>query len=123
MIVEKAKQHIATAVKTDIQLPYTEVNPDIVEFCTGSLSISDRGAAAQNNQSSQGADDDGIGKYFKDTEQTLFHRFSGIRTGMGDGSGTKTGFVGEDTTGNSFFMLRKKLPTTPPVTARGRKAP
>ena len=30
MIVEKAKQHIATAVKTDIQLPYTEVNPDIV---------------------------------------------------------------------------------------------
>lgn len=30
IIVEKAKQHIATAVKTDIQLPYTEVNPDIV---------------------------------------------------------------------------------------------
>ncbi len=30
MIVENAKQHIATAVKTETQLPYVEVNPRIV---------------------------------------------------------------------------------------------
>ena len=30
IVVEKAKQHIATAVKTDTQLPYTAVKPWIV---------------------------------------------------------------------------------------------
>ena len=91
---------------------------------TGSLTVIYGYATAQDDQRCHGTDDDGVHEYFKDAEEALFYRFLRIGTGMGDGSGTKTGFIGEDTAGYAlFFMLMKKLPTTPPVTEAGWKAP
>lgn len=85
------------------------------QFCASCLSVRDGDRTAQNDQSSQRTDQNGIGKYLEDTEHTLFYRLSGVSTGMGDGTGTKTSLIGEDTTGNALFMLRNMLPMTPPA--------
>ena len=45
-------------------------------------------AAAQDNKRGKGADDDGIHKYLKDTEQTLLHRIIDLGAGVSDGGGT-----------------------------------
>lgn len=40
-----------------------------------------------------------------------------ICAGMGDGTGTKAGFIGKNTAGDAFFMLKNMLPMMPPVAA------
>ena len=43
--------------------------------------------------------------------------------GMGNGDyGTETHFIGKDTAAHAFFMLMKKLHTTPPVSREAWKA-
>ena len=59
----------------------------------------------------------------KDPEKSLFYRFSGVCTGMCDGTGTKTCLIGKKIPLETpFFILMKKLPTTPPVTDAGLNA-
>ena len=65
-------------------------------------------ATAQDDQRCHGTDDDGIHKYFKDSEEALLYRFLRISTGMGDGSGTKTGLVGEDASGYALFHAHEE---------------
>ena len=60
-------------------------------------------AAAQDNKRGKGADDDGIHKYLKDTEQTLLHRIIDLGACMGNRGSTKTGFIGEDAAGNTLL--------------------
>lgn len=40
-----------------------------------------------------------------------------IRAGMGDGTGTKAGFIGKIPRETPFFMLKNMLPMMPPVAA------
>ena len=75
---------------------------------TGSSSVVDRNTTHQDNKSSQSTDDDRVGKYFENTEHTLFYRFAGVGTGVGDGTGTKSGFIGKDTAGDAFFQAQEE---------------
>ena len=78
------------------------------QLCTCGLSVGDAGAAQQDHQRGQGADDDGIHKHFKDAVKPLLGGIVGIGAGMGDGSGTQTGFVGEDAAGNALLHAHKE---------------
>ncbi len=78
------------------------------QFRTGSFAVIHRHATAQDDQSCHGADDDRVHEYFKDTEEALLYRLLRIGTGVGDGSGTKTGFVGEDTAGYALFHAHEE---------------
>ena len=69
----------------------------------GSRAEGDGHAAAQDDQRGEGADDDGIHKYLKDTEQTLLHRIIDLGACMGNRGSTKTGFIGEDAAGNTLL--------------------
>jgi len=66
------------------------------QFRTGSFTVIYGHTAAQDDQRCHSTDDDGVHEYLKDTEEALLYRLLRIGTGVGDGSGTKTGFVGED---------------------------
>ena len=68
----------------------------------------DGNTAAENDQSSGGTDYDSVGKYLKDTEEALFDRIFGIGGCVSDRSGTKTGFVGENSPGDAFFHAEKE---------------
>lgn len=78
------------------------------QFGSSCLTVRNGYLAAENDQSSQGADQDGIREYFKDTEHSLLYRFSGIGTSMGDGSGTKTSLIGENSSGNTLFHTKEQ---------------
>lgn len=70
---------------------------------TGGRAVVHRHPAAQDDQRGQGADDDGIGKDFEDTEHPLLDRLAGVGTGVGDGAGAQTGLIGEDAAGNALL--------------------
>ena len=79
----------------------------MVKLCASCFSIINSNAAAKDNQCSKSADNDGVCKYFKNTKQTLFYRMSDIGCCMSDRSGTKTCFIGEDTTRYTLFHTGK----------------
>ena len=97
MIVENAKQHMATAVKMETQFPYVLVKPLMVSS-----------APAEDDKRCQRTDHDRVREYLKDPEKSLFYRFSGVCTGMCDGTGTKTCLIGKNTSGNTFFHTHEK---------------
>ncbi len=107
MIVENAKQHIATAVKTETQLPYVEVNPRIVSSAPAAAPY-ETGIPLQRITVVKSTDDDGVCKYFKDPKKSLFDRFTCICASMCDRTGTKTCFIREDTSGYTFFHAHKE---------------
>ena len=69
----------------------------------GRRTVGDGHAAAQDNKSRKGADDDGIDKHLKDAEQSLLHRVVDLGARVGDGGGTETGLIGEDAAGNALL--------------------
>ncbi len=75
MIVENAKQHMATAVKIETQLPYVGKSAD-GKLRTCCCAITNRHAAAEDDKCCQRTDHDRIRKYLKDSEKSLFYRFS-----------------------------------------------
>ena len=108
MIVENAKQQSATAVKIDTQPPYAEVNPLMVSSAPATVAVSNRNAAAQDDECGQCTDHDGVDKHFEDTEKPLFYRFSRIGTGMCDRTGSKSCLIGKNTSGNTLFHTHEK---------------
>ena len=54
------------------------------------------GSAAQDGQSGQGTDHDGVRKDLKDAPHSLFDRLDDVGAGVDHDRGTKAGFIGED---------------------------
>ena len=71
-------------------------------------SVADGDSAAQDDKGCHGADYDRVGKYLEDAEKSLFYRMVCIGGRMGDGAGTESRFIGEDSSGNAFLHAQEK---------------
>ena len=123
MIVENAKQHIATAVKTETQLPYVEVNPRIVSsapaaapYETG-IPLQRITSAVRVQMTMVSVNTSKIPKNPCLTGLRVSAQACAIEPVPRPASLEK---IPRDT---PFFMLIKKLPTAPPVTEAGVNAP
>ena len=117
---------MANAVKIEIQLPYVLVKPQNRQLCTGRFTVRYCNTAAQKLRVPvQCADDDRIREHFKDTKHSLLYRFARICAGMRNRARTKSRLIREEKIPREtpFFILTNILPTIPPVTADGLKAP
>ena len=79
------------------------------QFGTGSLTVRNGNAAEKDDQSSHGADDDGVHKDFEDAKHTLLNGLIGVSAGVGDGTGTKTCLIGENAAGNALFHTQEEV--------------
>ena len=73
------------------------------QLCAGCLTIDDVGRTEQNDKTGKCTDHDRIHEYLKNTEHALMDSIVRICAGMGDGTGTKAGFIGKNTAGDAFF--------------------
>ena len=123
MIVENAKQHIATAVKIDTQPPYTEVNPLMVSsapaaspYPTGTplhkmtSAVSVQITIVSTNTS-------------KIPKNPCFTGFLVSAQACAIEPVPSPASLEKIPLETPFFILTKKLPTAPPVTAAGLNAP
>ena len=93
------------------------------QLCACRTAIAHRHAAAQDDHGGQGADDDGIGKHFKDAEHALLDRLFGVGAGVGNGTGARPASLEKMPRDTPFCILTNRLPMVPPVNAAGLNAP
>ena len=122
-MVENAKQHIATAVKIETQLPYVEVNPEIVSSAPAALpkligtSLHKITSAVRVHITIVSTKTSNIPKNPCFTGFLVSAHAWAIEPVPNPASLEKIPLE------TPFFMLIKKLPTAPPVTDAGLKAP
>ena len=123
MTVENAKQHIAIAVNIDIQPPYVAVKPDIVSsapaacpYVTGTpLHKITRAVSVQITIVST--------KTSKIPKNPCFTGFLVSAHACAIEPVPRPASLENIPLDTPFFILIKKLPTAPPVTAAGENAP
>ena len=123
MIVENAKQHIATAVKMDTQPPYTDVNPLIVSSAPAASPYPigtplQRITRAVNVQITIVSTNTS-----KMPKNPCFTGFLVSAQACAIDPVPSPASLEKIPRDTPFFILIKKLPTAPPVTDAGRNAP
>ena len=78
------------------------------QLCSRIDAIVDRNPAAEDDQGGHGTDDDGVHEHLEDSEEALLDRGICVSGGVGDGTCSQPGFVGEDPSCNSFLHAQEK---------------